>query len=136
MRLLLDTNTLNYLLKGRPPLLERMAERAQEGADFLLAAIVHYELRRYLDLKGAHRLARAYEVLMASWQRLDLDFSDWDAAAQLWAERHRAGRAVSDLDLLLAILARREGAVIVTSNTRHFEGLGVALEDWTLLPRS
>jgi predicted nucleic acid-binding protein len=131
MRLLLDTNTLSYLLKGRPPLLERMAERARQEADFLLASVVHYELTRYLDLKGARRLARAYESLTGSWQRLDLGFSDWQAAAQLWAERHRVGKGVADLDLLLAILARREGAVIVTSNTRHFEGLGVATEDWT-----
>lgn len=135
MRLLLDTNTLNYLLKGRTSVLDRMSERVEEKADFLLAPIVHYELKRYLDLKGAHRLVRSYETLTASWPRLDLHFSDWEAAAQLWAERHRAGKAVSDLDLLLAILAQREGAVVVTTNTRHFEGLGVAMEDWTL-PRS
>lgn len=131
MRLILDTNTLSYLLKGRPPVLQRMAETARRGAEFLLAPIVHYELTRYLSLKEAHRLARAYRELTSSWTSLEMGFSDWDAAAGLWAKRHRAGRAISDLDLLLAILARREGAVIVTANTRHFEGLGVEIEDWT-----
>jgi len=109
-----------------------MEEGVRQGADFLLASIVHYELTRYLNLKGAHRLTRAYEDLTGSWQRLEVGFADWDAAAQLWAERHRAGKAISDIDLVLAILGRREGAVIVTSNTRHFEGLGVAVEDWSV----
>jgi predicted nucleic acid-binding protein len=130
MRLLLDTNTLSYLLKGQKPVLERMERAARQGADFLLAPIVHFELTRYLSLKGAHRLERVYRELTASWPRLEVGFSDWEAAAQLWAERHRAGRAISDLDLLLSILARREQAVIVTSNLRHFEELGVGLEDW------
>jgi predicted nucleic acid-binding protein len=132
MKLLLDTNTLSYVLKGRTPVLDRMAARVQERADFLLAPVVHYELKRYLDLKGAHRLARAYATLTESWRRLELDFSDWHSAAELWTERHRAGKAVSDLDLFLAILAHREDAILVTANTRHFEGLGVAVEDWTL----
>ena len=39
---------------------------------------------------------------------------------------------MSDMDLLIAITARREGAVIVTGNVRHFEGLGLTLKDWTV----
>jgi predicted nucleic acid-binding protein len=131
MRLITDTNILNYILKGQAPVLAHMEDMAHQGVDFLLAPVVHYELTRYLSLKGAHRLVRAYQELTRSWQRLQMGFSDWDAAAQLWAERHRVGRAVADLDLLLAVLARREKAVIVTANTKHFEGLGVELADWT-----
>jgi predicted nucleic acid-binding protein len=72
--LLLDTNTLNYILKNIPPA----------------------------------------------------------AAARFWAERHRFGKGISDLDLLLATQARTRNATLVTTNTRHFTGLGIALEDWTL----
>ena len=32
--------------------------------------------------------------------------------------------------ICLAVVARREEAVLVTSNTRHFRGLGIELEDW------
>ena len=132
MRLLPDTNTLSYLLKGRQPVLERFEEAVGKGALFLLSPVVHYELTRYLKLKGAHRMLRAYEEITVSWQRSSLSFKDWEDAAQVWADRHRLGRSISDLDLFLAILARREGAVLVTSNVRHFEGLGIPLEDWTI----
>jgi predicted nucleic acid-binding protein len=130
--LLLDTNTLNYILKNRPPAPQRLEEAIGQGKKFLLASVAHYELTRYLHLKGAHRLLRLYKELTADWQACDVSFEDWDEAACLWAERHRTGLSISDLDLLLATLARKWNAVLVTSNVRHFEGLGVALEDWTV----
>jgi tRNA(fMet)-specific endonuclease VapC len=129
--LLLDTNTLSYILKEVPPVVDQLNKREAEGACFLLAPVVHYELTRYLELKGASRLMRLYQELTEPWQLCDVSFEDWDAAAQLWAERHRLGRSISDIDLLLAILARKHGAILVTSNVRHFENLGLVLEDWT-----
>lgn len=134
--LLLDTNTLNYILKDRPPVRQRLDEAIREGRTFLLASVVHYELTRYLDLKGAHRLLRLYEELTATWRPCFLSFEDWAGAARLWAELHRSGRSVSDFDLLVAVLARKSNAVLVTSNTRHFEGLDLPLEDWTAPPSS
>jgi predicted nucleic acid-binding protein len=130
MRLLPDTNTLNYLLRKRQPVIKRFQEATEKGAEFLLSSVAHHELIRYLDLKGASKVMQAYERLTASWRRCNLDFEDWDEAARLWAHRHRLGRSISDLDLLLATSARRENAVLVTSNVRHFVGLGVPLEDW------
>jgi predicted nucleic acid-binding protein len=130
MRLLPDTNTLSYLLKRRQHVVDRFEEATEKGAEFLLSSVANYELTRYLDLKGARKLMQAYESITVSWRRCNLDFEDWNEAASLWARRHRSGRSISDFDLLLAILARREGAVLVTSNVRHFQDLGVELEDW------
>jgi|SRR6185295_14406073 len=129
--LLLDTNTLNYILKERQPALDRLQRAKEEGSRFLLASVAHHELTRYLELKGAHRLKRLYQRMVEPWLRCDLTFEDWDSASLLWAELHRQGRSISDLDLLLAILARKHGAVLVTSNTQHFENTGLVLEDWT-----
>jgi predicted nucleic acid-binding protein len=131
MGLLLDTNTLSYLIRGRQPVLDRFEESVRQGNTFLLSSVAHYELQRYLDLKGSSRLSGRYETLVARWQRCNLLFEDWNQAALLWAERHRAGRSIADLDLLLAVLALKHDAVLVTSNTRHFEGLNISLIDWT-----
>ncbi|HXU29347.1 MAG TPA: PIN domain-containing protein [Thermoanaerobaculia bacterium] len=132
--LLLDTNTLNYILKDIPPAPAKLEESVRQGRPFLLASVAHYELTRYLRLKGAHRLLRLYQEMTATWQQCEPSFADWDEAARLWAERHRSGHGISDPDLLLAALARKWNATLVTNNTRHFKGLGIALEDWTALP--
>jgi uncharacterized ferritin-like protein (DUF455 family) len=44
MRLLPDTNTLNYVLKSHPQVLERFKEATSKGALFLLSSVGHYEL--------------------------------------------------------------------------------------------
>ncbi|HEX4961153.1 MAG TPA: PIN domain-containing protein [Thermoanaerobaculia bacterium] len=129
--LLLDTNTLNYVLKSRQPASDRLRRAVQEGDRFLLASVVHHELTRYLELKGADRLMRLYHELVEPWIPCNLGFEDWSSAAHLWADRHRTGRSISDLDLLLATLARKHQAILVTSNARHFQDLGLILEDWT-----
>jgi predicted nucleic acid-binding protein len=130
MRLLPDTNTLNYLLKGFQKVRARFDEAVDRGDQFFLGSVVHYELIRYLNLKGSHRMTRIYEEITASWPRCSLSFEDWNEAARIWADRHRLGRSIADLDLLLAVLAVRESAVLITSNVTHFEGLGIPMEDW------
>jgi predicted nucleic acid-binding protein len=130
MKLLLDTNTLSYILKGREAAVSQLGAAIRQDSTFLLGSMVHYELVRYLRLKGSRRLMRLYENLVVDWRRCNLSFEDWDAATRLWEERHRLGKPISDMDLLLATLARKENAIVVTSNTSHFEGLGVSLQDW------
>ncbi len=56
----------------------------------------------------------------------------WDAeAAGLYADiRHRlvtAGRVIGELDMMIAAHAVSVGAVLVTSNTRHFERIEAPL---------
>jgi predicted nucleic acid-binding protein len=130
--LLLDTNTLNYILKRRQPVLDRLQEAREAGSRFLLAPIAHHELTRYLELKGSHGLMRLYRDLVEPWLRCDLVFDDWSSASRLWAEIHRSGRSISGFDLLLATLARKHRAVLVTSNMQHFKNLGLDLEDWAV----
>ena len=71
-----------------------------------------------------------YEALTADWQDTGFDREDWLQAASLWAERCSAGMSVADADLLIAVSALRHDAVLVTNNQRHFNGLGLILENW------
>jgi tRNA(fMet)-specific endonuclease VapC len=131
MRLLLDTNTINFVLRERDSVLRKLTETLATGAAFVSSDVVDYEIRRYLMLKGAKRQLERYEALSHDWPAVSLTRHDWRAAATLWVEIHRAGRSIEDRDLLIAISALKEQATLVTNNTRHFEGLGIPLADWT-----
>lgn len=127
---LLDTNTLNYVLKKVPAVVDRFAAAVAVGADFVLCPVVHYEATRYYKLKNAARLLREYQTLVSDWTWQELAGPDWDTAADLWARRHRAGSPIEDADLLIAVTALKTGAILVTNNPAHFQDLGVALENW------
>lgn len=127
---LLDTNTLNYVLKQVRPVLDRFEAAVAAGADFVLCPVVHYEATRYYSLKNATRLLHEYQTLVADWNWIDLTGPDWDTTADLWARRHRAGSPIEDADLLIAVTARKAGAVLVTNNGAHFHDLDLSLENW------
>jgi predicted nucleic acid-binding protein len=131
MRLLLDTNIITFVLRERDSVLRRFTEALASDVPFVSSDVVDYEIRRYLVLKGANRQLERYEALSRDWRVVSLTRHDWHAAAKLWAEIHRAGRSIEDRDLLIAISALKEQATVVTNNTRHFEGLGIPLVDWT-----
>jgi predicted nucleic acid-binding protein len=70
---LLDTNIINYLLRGNGTVRERFDAVA---GGFLLSPVVDFEIRRYLLLKQATRNLRQYEALVESWIKLELNHSD------------------------------------------------------------
>jgi len=131
MKWLLDTNTLNYLFREDAMVRGHFDKtRADPNNIFVLSPMVDYEFRRYMVLKNARRNLAQYEALAQHWLRPGFLDDDWHLAVNLWAERHRAGLPIDDADLLIAVTALRQNAVLVTSNTRHFANLGLILADW------
>ena len=134
MRFLLDSNTVNYILRAREPVLSAFEARTRGTAVFFVSDVVDYELRRYLELKGAKRKLGLYEQLTELWVPVGLETAGWRLAARLWADLHRDGRSIEDRDLLIAVTALQAQATLVTSNTRHFQVVpGLDLEDWQSL---
>lgn len=50
--LLLDTNTLSYILKNVPPVPTKLGDAVRQGESFLLASVAHYELTRLPPTEG------------------------------------------------------------------------------------
>ncbi len=129
MRYLLDSNILNYLIRGNS-VVHAHYERALGADEFILSPVVEYEVMRYFILRQSNRRRQMLHGILAGWHRVALERADWEMAVRLWAERHRAGRPIEDADLLIAVSAIRHGAVLVTNNARHFDGLDLTLENW------
>src|SRR5262245_28976744 len=101
-----------------------------------LTSITVFEARFGLALmpKGRrrNRLERAFDRVLTedlSSRVLTLDEMAAVTAAQLAAERQRAGRVIDLRDSLIAGIAQAWRATIATRNTRHFEGLDVPVVD-------
>ena len=101
-----------------------------------LTSITVFEARFGLALvpNGRRRtgLERAFDRVLTedlSSRVLALDEMAAVTAAQLAADRRRAGRIVDFRDTLIAGIAQAHRATIATRNTRHFEGLDVAVVD-------
>jgi toxin FitB len=129
---ILDTNVLSAIMRTNPEVVVVEWLDRQPSDSVWLSSITVFETRFGLALlpKGRRRrgLERAFEsVLTEDLANRVLDFDSVAAAtaAQLAADRQRAGRVVDLRDTLIAGIALARRATIATRNTKHFEGLDV-----------
>lgn len=139
---LLDTNVLSEMMRPEPD--TRFADWIvrQSSDDLFTAAMCQAEILAGLAVMPAGRRRAALEE--AAHAMFADDFGgrilpfDADAAivyAELFASRQKAGRPSGTIDLMLAAIARTQGAVVATRNIADFEGLGLdILDPWTSTP--
>ncbi len=134
--ILLDTNVLSALMQRRadPAVVAWLDGLPAESV--WTTSITVFEVRFGLELLADGRRRRELEDAFA--KALEEDFEDrvlpFDRAAaqasgEIAARRRHAGRAVEIRDAQIAGIAAARKATLATRNTRHFEGIGIALVD-------
>jgi predicted nucleic acid-binding protein len=130
--IVLDTNVLSELMRGRPHTRVVDWVDAQDASELSITAVTAAEL-----LYGVARLpdgARKAELADAVHALMREDFAgrvlafDVRAAghyATLVAERERRGRPISAADGQIAAVCRVHGATLATRNAGDFESAGV-----------
>ncbi len=135
---ILDTDSVTYQQLGRPAFMQRLA---QVGPDEVATTVVTL----YEQMRG--RLAAVNrqqddDALLLAFQRLQKTHAyfcrvpvvpfDTDAAAfyrHLLAQKLRIGAQ----DLKIAAITLSHGAILVTSNRRHFDQVpNLSIEDWSI----
>ena len=134
--IILDTNVLSALMRNNPEAVVVDWLDRQPADSVWLTSITVFEARFGLALLPKSRrrsgLERAFDRVVTedlSNRVLALDSMAAVTAAQLAADRQRAGRVVELRDTLIAGIAQARRATIATRNTSHFEGLDVAVVD-------
>lgn len=130
--IILDTNVLSALMRQTPDAAVVDWLDRQPADSVWLSSVTVFEVRFGLALlpKGRRRsaLERAFESVLTedlANRVLDFDAVAAATAAQLAADRQRAGRAVDLRDTLISGIALARRATIATRNTKHFDGLDV-----------
>jgi toxin FitB len=142
--IVLDTNVVSELMRGRPDGRAVAWLDAQPVLELHLTAVTVAELRY-----GVGRLphgARRSRLDVAISAMLDEDLGGrvlpFDRAAaerygEIVVDRERAGRPISQADAQIAAICRDQAATLATRNTRDFLDTGVAVVDpWTAPPSS
>ena len=138
--IILDTNVVSELLRATPEPNVEAWLAVQDGSDVYLSAVSEAELRRGVAVMPAGRrrdaLAEMLDgVLTEDFRARILPFDSRAAIAYaaIAADRHAAGRPISQFDAQIAAIARASGAAVATRNVRDFEGCGIEVIDpWHL----
>lgn len=130
LRYMLDTNTVIFILKNRPPLIQRaFNEHAERLA---ISTVVLSEL--VYGTENSVRKEQNLLIVEGFTARLTVLAFDERAAyhtGQIRAELRRTGRTIGPYDSMIAGHARSAGLVVVTNNSSEFERVpGLQVEDW------
>ncbi len=139
--IVLDTNVVSELLRPAPARQVESWLAAMEGATTYFTAVGEAELRHGVAILPAGRrrsaLAEAIDGILEEDfhdRILPFDRAAARAYATIAAERHAAGRPISQFDCQIAAIARARDAAMATRNTVDFEGCGIELIDPWLNP--
>lgn len=133
MRYLLDTNTCIRYTNGRAPGL-RETFHSKAFSDIVVSSITKAEM--YFGSQKSQRPERSRAEQEQFFEKIDsLPFDD-DAAEEYGSIRaylERRGTPIDPPDMFIAAIARANGLIVVTHNTRHFKRIpGLNVEDWEI----
>lgn len=132
MIFLLDTNAITDFSRPMPVFIANRNRRLRQGHKLGLCPPVYYEASRGLLKRNASsQLAQLRSQVVPLFEWIPVIDADWLLTAQFWADMENKGKKLSDIDLLIATVAHRLDAVIVTSDA-DFEALPIKRENWRL----
>lgn len=130
MKYILDTNVIADRMRAVEPVSTRLKQTVAAGNEIYLCKPVHYEVLRGLHHTRATTKLQIYQkTIVPLLAPLPLTDADWTQAAQFWADARKRGKQLSDVDLLLAALANRLNAVVVSADA-DFDALPITRENW------
>jgi predicted nucleic acid-binding protein len=130
----LDTNILSAVM-GSQPVPEVAAWIAGQPTELLFTtSVCKAEILAGVEVLPEGRRRRILEaaakaIFASAFERRILPFDEQAAGfyAEIFGARKRAGKPVATTDLMIAAIARAQGASMVTRNTADFEGCGLTL---------
>ncbi len=132
--IVLDTNVISALMRKEPdkPVVSWLD--AQPAASLWITSITVMEIRFGLQTmpKGRrqHALLKAFDLMLKNMIEGRIASFDAEAgihAAELMAQRKRAGRPAEVRDTMIAGIVLANRATLATRNTRHFQDLPLSV---------
>ncbi len=139
--IVLDTNVISELMRGSPQQTVLTWFDAQPTSSLFVTTVTEAEILTGIALlpDGRRRsgLAESADRVFTALFAGRILVFDSDAAsiyAEIFVQRHAAGRPISQADCQIAAIARSRGASLATRNVTDFEGIEVELiNPWTHL---
>ncbi len=130
MRYMLDTDTCIYWLNGVKSINDKMSEVDPDLLGVSIITIAELLYGAYNSANIENNLAKAKEFEDAI-NVFSIDKNCVKFYAKIKAKLRKEGQILDDFDILIAVTALNNDAILVTNNIKHFERIDeLRLENW------
>ena len=128
---LLDTNVIADITNPVPnqTVLLHLRNHRQNNTICLCEPVIYEVERGWKHRRAEKKLQQFRQQVFPQFNIVPVQLVDWRAAAVLWADARRRGYQLSDVDLLIAAMALRLNATIVTADD-DFAILPIIRANW------
>jgi len=127
MKILLDASPLSDISHPQASLeiVSWFFRHLQQGNQMVVSELADYEVRRELIRAGKTRGIQRLDAFQRTLATCPVTASVLRRAAEMWAETRNRGKPTAhpkslDADMIIAAQAEQLGAVLATSNAKHF----------------
>ena len=129
---MLDTDMISYYFKGNQSVVKKVDEYLETFPQIKLSIISYYEVVSGLKFKGASKQLQIFEAFCSENEILGLSVDCAEIAGDIYEKTRKLGKAIDDIDILIAAIAIRNELSLITNNTKHFENIDdLVLGNWT-----
>jgi len=128
---LIDTDIISYFLKGNEKVFLKFKEYLLQHNSINISVITYYEIMSGLTFINATKQIEIFENFCNTASILNLTKDSVINSAKIYSKQRSKGKAIDDIDILIAGIALSNNLILVTNNIRHFEKVeGLKIENW------
>ena len=123
MNFFLDTNIISYYLISDTEVKKMVVETIYKYGSISTTQINVYEILRGFRWRNNKRKEELFKNFLKDVVVCRLDDKAIDIASSIYADLRKSGKTIEDTDILIAAITIRNDGVLVSNNTRHYEGI-------------
>ena len=127
----LDSNIVSFYLKGNAAVIKNIEKAISGDHTIIITPIAYYEVKRGLLLINATKQLKKLESLCDLFPVGELGDYLLEDAIRIYVQERKAQRNTEDADIFIAAFCLHNDYVLVTDNTKHFQGItGLHSVNW------
>lgn len=119
----LDTNIISYYFNANTTIRQKILEAIDNDEEICTTTINTYEILKGFRWKNNQTKENQFKEFLEDLTVFTIDDEVIDITAAIYSDLRKKGKTIGDADILIAAIVIKNDGVLVSNNTKHYEGI-------------
>ena len=127
----LDTNIISYYFNANATIRDKILGTIERDGYICTTIINVYEISKGLKWKNSKTKETQFKAFLEDVSVFTLDEDATNIASSIYSDLRKNGKTIDDADILIASIVIKNNGILVSNNTKHYEGITqLRLTNW------